>query len=194
MAQLLQGASTTGALIPLHDALFAAEGGYNAKEPIEFVSDVLCASIFGTHRRDMWYAYAFSDAPISPRQKGMVIEEKGCRAVYTARLRNGTGGRQVLEPLRPASTMSDLQSILSVFERSQDSCVRKSELVSAVNQLKADIASNSVKLDAGSSDVENEEDGRLQDAKAVSNVFREAPLKAWVMKLFVAAPGMKDGT
>ena len=393
LAQLLQGVSTTGALRPLPDAIFPADRGYNSKESIEFVSGVLGASILGTHRRDMWYPYVFGDGPISRRHKGMVISEKGCRAVHTARLRNGTSrasraraveacvyrescsGRvaalihnnsslfpsrcftivfrdsyrdeaataklgetmvlfdEVLSVLDPrtramrsknlpvlatngrsrveqvlggvmaltylqsedpvwfllrafrftsrtgygfiaavardyvtsmrgmvwllrgktltegvrelnedadevrlrikvkwdtvtsalgmrladkprpssrraaadrltdmspsrisSSTKSDLQSILSVFERSLDTRVSKSELVSAVNQLKADIACNSVGLDADSSAGENEEEGGEQAAKTVSNAFREASLDAWVMKPLVATAGMKEGT
>lgn len=90
LAQLLQGVLTTGALRPLPDVIFAADRGHNSRESIEFVYTVLGASILDTHKRDMWYPYVFGDGPISRRHKGMAISGRGCRAVYTARLRNGT--------------------------------------------------------------------------------------------------------
>ena len=89
LAQLVQGASTSGALRPMPEAVFAADRGYNSKETIEFVGGTLGASLLGTHKRDLWYPYVFGDGPITARHKGVVVSEKGCRAVYNARLRSG---------------------------------------------------------------------------------------------------------
>lgn len=88
LVQLLQGSSTTGALRPMPDAIFAADRGYNSKDTISFLSDVLGASLIGTHKRDLWNPYVFGDGPISKKHRGMDVSEKGCRAVYTARLKN----------------------------------------------------------------------------------------------------------
>lgn len=71
------------------EAVFAADRGYNSKETIEFVGGTLGASLLGTHKRDLWYPYVFGDGPITARHKGVVVSEKGCRAVYNARLRSG---------------------------------------------------------------------------------------------------------
>ena len=89
LAQILQGVSTTGTLRPMPDLIFAADRGYNSKETIHFVSEVLGASLLGTHKRDLWYPYVLGDGSISRRHKGMVVSENGCRAVYTAGYKNG---------------------------------------------------------------------------------------------------------
>ena len=93
--QLLQGASTTGALRPMMDAIVAADRGYNSKETINFVSNVLGASLIGTHKRDLWFPYVFGDGPISRRHRGMVVSERGCRAIYSARLKGSACNRQM---------------------------------------------------------------------------------------------------
>ena len=89
LAQLLQGVSTTGALRPMPDVIFAADRGYNSKQTIHFVSEVPGASFLGTQKRDLWYPYVFGDGPISRRHNGMVVSENGCRTVYTERYKNG---------------------------------------------------------------------------------------------------------
>ena len=92
---LLQGAYTTGALRPMPDAIIAAYRGYNSKESIAFVSNVLGASVIGTHKRDLWFLYVFGDGPISRRHRGMVVSEKGCGAVYSARLKGSASNRHM---------------------------------------------------------------------------------------------------
>ena len=49
LALLLHGAPTQGALIPMADAIFAADREYNCKQSIEFVSNKLDSTCFGTH-------------------------------------------------------------------------------------------------------------------------------------------------
>ena len=93
--QLLQRASTTGALRPMPDAIVAADRGYNSKETINFVSNVLSASLIGMHKRDLWFPYVFGYGPISRRHRGMVVSEKGCRAKYSARLKGSACNRQI---------------------------------------------------------------------------------------------------
>ena len=89
LVQMVQGASTTGALRPMPNAIFAADRGYNSKETISFLSDKLGASLLGTHKRDLWYPFVFGEGPISRRHRGMNLSERGCRAVYTARWKGG---------------------------------------------------------------------------------------------------------
>ena len=84
LVQLLQGASTTGALRPMAEANFAADRGYNSKETIKFVCTTLSPTILGTHKRDLTYPYVFGSGPISRRSRGMVVPERGCRAVCIA--------------------------------------------------------------------------------------------------------------
>ena len=91
LTQLLQGASTNGALLPMPEAIFAADRGYNSKDTIQFVGGTLGASLIGTHKRDMWYPYVFGDGRITVRHKGVLVSAKGCRAVYNARLRPTAG-------------------------------------------------------------------------------------------------------
>ncbi|CDF34053.1 unnamed protein product [Chondrus crispus] len=94
LAQLLQGASITGALKPMADAIFAADRGYNTKETLNFVSKTLGASLLGTHKRDMTYPFVFGSGAITRRSKGMVVSEKGCRAVYVATLKSNLSVRR----------------------------------------------------------------------------------------------------
>ena len=94
LMQLLQGASTTGALRRMLDAIVVADRGYNSKESIAFVSNVLGASLIGTHKRDLWFPYVFGDGPISRRHRGMVVSERGCRAVYSARLKESSSRQE----------------------------------------------------------------------------------------------------
>ena len=95
LVQLLQGASTTGALRPMAEAIFAADRGYNSKQTLQFDGDVLGASIIGTHKRDLTYPYVFGSGPITKRAKGMVVSEKGCRAVYIATKKTEGSTRRV---------------------------------------------------------------------------------------------------
>lgn len=71
------------------EAIFAADRGYNSKETIEFVPDTLGATLIGTHKGDLWIPFVFGDGPITRRHRGMVVSEKGVRAVYSAWLKKG---------------------------------------------------------------------------------------------------------
>ena len=85
--------------------------------------------------------------------------------------------------------------MLSNFDRGLELRVPKSELVAAVNQLKADIASNLVETNSGLSDDDSSAEQRSHAAaQLVCNALREASLEAWVMKPLVAATGMREGT
>ena len=66
------------------EAIFDADRGYNTKQTLQFVGDVLGASIIGTQKRDLTCPYVFGSGPITKRAKGMVVSEKGCKAVYIA--------------------------------------------------------------------------------------------------------------
>ena len=82
---LLQGAPTQGALILMADAIFAADRGYNCKQSIELVSNKLGSTCFGTHKRSQDFPCVFGEGPIGKRHKGMVVSEKGCRAIYSVK-------------------------------------------------------------------------------------------------------------
>lgn len=70
------------------DAVIAADRGYNSSQVLIFLSQVLGASLLGTHKRDLWYPFVFGDGAIRARHRGMAVSERGCRAVYNARLKN----------------------------------------------------------------------------------------------------------
>lgn len=95
LIQMLQGASTTGALRPMGEAIFAADRGYNTKETLNFIGNKLGASILGAHRRDLTYPFVFGSDPMSRRHKGMAVSENGCGAVYVATLKSNSSSRPI---------------------------------------------------------------------------------------------------
>ena len=84
LVQLIQGAATPGSLTPMTDAVFAADRGYNSTETIQLINERLGATAIGSHKRSLDYPFVFGDGPISKKHKGMIVSEKGCRAVYSA--------------------------------------------------------------------------------------------------------------
>eukprot|EP00178_Gracilaria_changii_P016681 TRINITY_DN479_c3_g1_i11.p1 TRINITY_DN479_c3_g1~~TRINITY_DN479_c3_g1_i11.p1 ORF type:complete len:1373 (+),score=138.00 TRINITY_DN479_c3_g1_i11:3191-7309(+) len=96
LVQLVQGTATPGSIMPMTDAVFAADRGYNSQETVNFVTDRLGATGIGTHKRSLDYPFVFGEGKVRNRHKGMVVQEKGCRAVYSAtRLAKERNGREV---------------------------------------------------------------------------------------------------
>ena len=84
LVMLIQGVPTPGSIRPMVDSLFAADRGYNEVGTIRFLNETLAASCIGTHKRSLSFPFVFGDGAIRKRHKGMVISERGCRAVYSA--------------------------------------------------------------------------------------------------------------
>ena len=82
--QLIQNKPTLGSLEPLPNVVFAADRGYNVGETIKLVSEVLNADLIGTHKRSLDFPFVFGEGPIRRRHKGVVVPEKGCRAIFSA--------------------------------------------------------------------------------------------------------------
>ena len=55
LKQLLQYASTTWALWPIAEVIFAADSSNNTKQTLNFVGTVFGASTLGRHKRDLPY-------------------------------------------------------------------------------------------------------------------------------------------
>ena len=116
---LLQGAPTQGALIPMADAIFATDQGYNCKQSIEFVSNKPGSTCFGTQNRSLDFGFVFSEGPIRKRYKGMVVSEKGCRAIYSPKqkIRSGSSRRQVQASVYRNSLLGRIAAVYSNNER-----------------------------------------------------------------------------
>lgn len=68
----------------MFDAIFPSDFGYNPRETISFVNERLGATGTSRNKRSLDYALVFGDGPITKRHKGIVVSERGCRAVYSA--------------------------------------------------------------------------------------------------------------
>ena len=119
LALLPHGAPTQGAFIPMADAIFAADRGYNCKQSIEFVSNKLGSSCFGTHKRSLDFPFVFGEGPIRKRHKGMVVSEKGFRAIWSAKQKipSGSSRRQVQASVYRESFSGRIGAVYSNNER-----------------------------------------------------------------------------
>ena len=95
LVQLIQGAASPGSLTPMTDAVFAADRSYNSTETIQLINERLGATAIGTRKRSLDYPFVFGDGPISKTHKGMIVSEKGCRAVYSATKKAAASGKKV---------------------------------------------------------------------------------------------------
>ena len=94
--RLVQGAPTRGAIAPIPDAIFAADRGYNVKETISFINEIIGAPGLGTHKRALDFPHVFGNGPIAKRHKGMPVSEK-CRAIYRAKRKMTAASGRTLE-------------------------------------------------------------------------------------------------
>ena len=84
VVQLNQGGATPRSITPMCNAIFASDRRYISRETILFISEHLGATGISTHKRSLDYTFVFGDGLMRKRQKGMVISERRCRAVYSA--------------------------------------------------------------------------------------------------------------
>ena len=101
------------------DAIFATDRGYNCKQSIEFVSNKLGSTCFGNHKRSLDFPFVFGEGPIRKRHKGMVVSEKGCRAIYSdkQRIRSRYSRRQVQASVYRESFSGRIADVYSNNER-----------------------------------------------------------------------------
>ena len=119
LLQLVQGDPTKGALLPMPDATFASDRGYNCAQSTKFVSNLLGAKTIGTHKRSYEFPFVFGDWPIRKKHKGMVFSEKGCRAVNyaTQQGRRGSYNRQIQAAVYRESYYSRVAAVYTNNER-----------------------------------------------------------------------------
>ena len=73
----MQVAPTKGALVPMSDAVFAAEKGYNCEKTIDSISKTLRASALVTHQRSVEYPLVFGEGSIQKKYRSLTVLEKG---------------------------------------------------------------------------------------------------------------------
>lgn len=94
-----------------------------------------------------------------------------------------------------ATTKPELQAMLALFGRGREQRAPKSQVVAAVNLVKADICAGTIEVQRPSDDVMTTDEQRNSEAaKNVSHSLREASLNTWVMKPLLATAGMKKGS
>ena len=88
-------------------ALIAADRGYLNKETVNFIVSRLACKFIGTHKRTHAYPFCFGDSKIARTHKGVVLPQKGARAVFSAsreveptcKIYAGPNSRQTIEAL-----------------------------------------------------------------------------------------------
>lgn len=93
-----QGAPTSSSLLPMSDAVFAADRGYNTKRTIELLQR-LGATGLGTHKRTPSFPFSFGEGAVARKHKGVRIPEVGSRAVYSARISSTQRSSQRVEAI-----------------------------------------------------------------------------------------------
>lgn len=81
----------------MRDALIAADRGYNHKESINCINDLLGATALRTHKHSLDYQLVFGDRPVRELHKAVPISEKGCRAIYSVRRKPKTAAGRPIE-------------------------------------------------------------------------------------------------
>ena len=119
LAQVVQGPPTKGALVPMPDAKFASDRGYNRAQSTKFVSTMHGATTIGTHKRSYDFPFVFGNGPIRKKRKVMVVSEKGFRAVCDARHkgRGGSPHRHVQAPVCRESYSGRVEAVYKNNER-----------------------------------------------------------------------------
>lgn len=80
----IQGARHPSDLGPMTELIVAADRGYLSNETVRFIIHDLGASFIGTHKRAHGYPFVYGSSGLATKHRGMVIPEKGGRAVFYA--------------------------------------------------------------------------------------------------------------
>ena len=81
----IHGARHRSDLGPMTELIVAADRGYMGKETVRFIVHDLGTSFIGTHKRAHGYPFVYGSTELATKHRGMLIPEKGGRAVFMRR-------------------------------------------------------------------------------------------------------------